>query len=98
LAALSEGCLSETLLHLLAESLNGSHSLCDDLMLVHVCLQLLPLPLQRLQTLLQCLPPVAIFRQRHRSRLIRITHPFNLASKMLHPAVQLGPPGLEFLG
>ena len=98
LAALGEGRLGQALLDLLTESLNGRHNLCDRLVLVHVCLQLLPLPFQGLETLIQYLPPVSIFRQRHCSCLIRITYPLNLASKMLYSLLYLGPPGLQFLG
>jgi hypothetical protein len=62
-----------------------------------LCLQLLPLALKRLQTFVQRLPTVAIFCQRHRSRLIGIAHALNLASKMLDALVQLGLPGVQFL-
>jgi hypothetical protein len=44
LAALREGRLGEAPLDLLTESLNGHHDLRDGLVLVHVHLQLLPLP------------------------------------------------------
>jgi hypothetical protein len=44
LAALREGRLGEASLDLLTESLNGHHDLRDGLVLVHVHLQLLPLP------------------------------------------------------
>jgi hypothetical protein len=98
LAALREGRLGKALLDVLAESLNGRHDLCESLVLIHLCLQLLPLPLQCLQTLVHCLPPAPIFRQRHRSGLIGIAHALYLASQMLHPALQLGAPRLEFLG
>ena len=57
----------------------------DRLVLVHLCLQLLPLPLQSLETLIQGLPPVTIFRQRHSPRLIGIAHPLNLASTCSTP-------------
>jgi hypothetical protein len=45
LAALRKGRLGKTPLDLLAESLNGHHDLRDRLVLVHLCLQLLPLAL-----------------------------------------------------
>ena len=44
LAALREGRLGEAPLDLLTESLDGHHDLRDGLVLVHVYLQLLPLP------------------------------------------------------
>ncbi len=94
LAALRKGCLCQASLDLLAESLNGCHDLRDRLVVVHLRLQLLPLPFQGVETFIQCLPPVTIFRQRHGPRLIGIAHTLNLTSKMLHPALQLGAPGL----
>ena len=97
LAALGEGRLGQALLDLRTELLNGCHHVCDCLMLVHLGLQLLPLPFQGLETVLQCLPPVAIFCQRHGSRLIRIAHPLHLASQMLYSLLYLDPPGLQFL-
>ena len=97
LAALSKGRLGKTPLDLLAESLNGHHDLRDRLVLVHLCLQLLPLALQSLETFIQGLPTAAIFRQGHGPGLIGIAHTLNLTSKMLHPALQLGAPGLQLL-
>jgi hypothetical protein len=44
LAALGEGRLGQAPLDLLTEPLNGYHNLHDRLVLVHVCLQLLPVP------------------------------------------------------
>ena len=45
LAALGKGGMREARAHPLAERLNGGHDLRDSLVLVHLHLQLLPLPL-----------------------------------------------------
>jgi hypothetical protein len=45
LAALREGGVRKPLAHPLAQCLNGGHDLADCLVLVHLRLQLLPLPL-----------------------------------------------------
>ncbi len=66
-------------------------------MLIHVCLQLLPLALQRLQTFIQRLPTAAMFHQWLRPSSIGIAHTLELASQLIQPTLQLGAPRLQFL-
>ena len=98
LATLSKGCVGKTLLDLLTKLPNGRHDLRDRPMLVHVCLQLLLLPLQSLPMFIQRLPTAAIFRQRHGPGLIGIAYALDLASQLLQSTLQQGAPRLQFLG
>lgn len=97
LAALGEGGVRETLGYPLAKCVHRGHDLCDDVVLVHLNLQVLLLPLERATLVVQPPTPLAILRERHRSRLVGITHPLKLARDMLDPPLQLGASRLQVL-
>jgi len=97
LAALRKGGVREALAHPLAEDGNGCHDLGDGLVLVHLSLQLLPLPLQCAEVVVQPLATPAVLGKWHRSCLVGIAYPLNLALDMPDPLLQLGASRLQFL-
>src|SRR5260370_41326901 len=68
-------------LHPLAELLHGGHDVRDSLVLVHLRLQLLPLPLYCRAVVVQPLATPAGLREAHRSRLVGIAPPLNPAPR-----------------
>jgi len=90
LAALRKGGVREALAHPLAEAGNGCHDLGDGLVLVHLSLQLLPLPLHCAEVVVQPLATPAVLGKRHRSCWGGIAHPLNWARDMPDPLLQRG--------
>ena len=97
LAALRKGGVRAALAHPLAEAGNGCHDLGDGLVLVHLSLQLLPLPLQCAEVVVQPLATPAVLGKRHRSCLVGIAHPLNWALDLPDPLLQLGASRVQFL-